>query len=122
MVDFISERKELLQELEEVDEAIRTIRHHLAYPKDTSRERKIKTETALRYKIADRVQIENDLALLRHKEHERKNKQFMAIAKLKLPPELFMEILSESSESIQGSGSELNSTQGSELNSTQGPV
>lgn len=87
--ELIEYRLDLVDELNELNESIRTIKHHLEYPVDDSKERRIRTSTALRYKHRELSELTLELSEVKAAISKKERMTFMEVARRMLEPDLF---------------------------------
>ena len=93
--ELMQYRLDLMSELNEVQEEVRTIKHHLEFPLDDSKEKRIRTNTALRHKLREAAEITLEIAEAKAELTKRERMTFMEVARRMLEPELFKAIQEE---------------------------
>lgn len=93
--ELIEYRLDLVDEMNELNESIRTIKHHLEYPVDDSKERRIRTSTALRYKQRELAELTLEISEVKAAIAKKERMTFMEVARRMLDPDLFEAILME---------------------------
>lgn len=93
--ELVEYRLDLVDEMNELNESIRTIKHHLEFPVDDSKERRIRTSTALRYKQRELSELMLEIAEVKAAISKKERMTFMEVARRMLDPDLFEAIQQE---------------------------
>lgn len=88
-------RLNLMDQLNEVQDDVRTIKHHLEFPIDDSVEKRVRTSTALRHKQREVSSIIRKLTEVKVQITKLERNGFMEAARRILDPELFDAIKKE---------------------------